>query len=115
VVAHKFLRELSQKVRAPTNLSNGPQEQLLGDVRLRIRRDASVCMTLAEEEYLRELGARSLSAAVKLVEDMLVDVYLDQSEEIVEGGKVLDVVMDVHGGEITVTPLYPAPGAAVGT
>jgi len=106
VVAHKFLRELSQKIRAPTNLSNGQKEQLLGDVRVCIRRDAAVCMALAEGEYLRELGARSLSGAVKLVEDMLVDVYLDQREEIVEGGKILEVVVDVDAGEVTVTPAY---------
>ena len=63
-------------------------------------------MALAEGEYLRELGARSLSGAVKLVEDMLVDVYLDQREEIVEGGKILEVVVDVDAGEVTVTPAY---------
>lgn len=105
VVAHKFLRELSHKVQEPTNLSEGPNERLLGDVRLHVKHDALVCMTLAEGEYLRDLGARSLSGAVKLIEDMLVDVYLKQRDEIVEGGKILDVVVDVHAGEISVAPL----------
>jgi hypothetical protein len=62
-------------------------------------------MTLAEGEYLRDLGARSLSGAVKLIEDKLVEVYLKQKEDIVKGGKILDVVVDAHAGEITVTPI----------
>lgn len=105
VVAHKFLRELSHRVLQPINLSEGPNERLLGNVRLRVKHDALVCMTLAEREYLRELGARSLSTAVDSIKDTLAEVYLEQIDEIVEGGKVLDVVVDAHAGEISVTPV----------
>ncbi|KAH8669778.1 P-loop containing nucleoside triphosphate hydrolase protein [Tricladium varicosporioides] len=100
VVVHKYLLELGQKVRSPVNLSPGPDEHLLGNVKLRIRRDASVCRVLAEEEYHQELGARSLITAVKTIEDMLVEVYLDMEQEIQEGEGMVEFVVDVNGGEI---------------
>jgi hypothetical protein len=61
---------------------------------------------LAEGEYLRDLGARSLSGAVKVIEDKLVDVYLEQGEEIVEGGRILEVVVDAIAGDISVKPVF---------
>ena len=88
------------------NLSTGQEEWLLGDIRLRIRHDASVCMALARDGYLRELGARSLSEAAKKVEDMLVGVYLEQSGEIVEQGKILDVVLSMDGEELVLMPAH---------
>lgn len=100
MVVHKYLLEFGQKIRAPINLSAGPNEQLLGNVRLRIRRDASVCGVLAGAEYHADLGARSLIAAVKSVEEILVDTYLDVNEEIAETDGVVDFVVDVNGGEV---------------
>lgn len=101
VIVHRFLLELGHKVRTPISLRPGPKEQLLGNVRLRIRRDASVCKLLAEAGYHIDLGARSLITAVKTVEDMLVDVYLDENEEIAENdGRINDFVVDVNGGEV---------------
>lgn len=87
-------------MKAPTNLRTGPTEQLLGNVRLHIRRDASVCSILAKAEYHCELGARSLINAVKSIEDMLVEAYLDVGEEITETDTVNDFVVDVIGGEV---------------
>jgi len=106
---HKYLLELGQKVRAAINLSAGPNEQLLGNVRLRIRRDASVCRILAEAEYHSDLGARSLITAVNSIEDMLVELYLDVNEEIVETDGVADFVVDVNGGEVVANMVHPVP------
>jgi len=61
---------------------------------------------LAKDGYIRELGARSLNGAAKNVEDMLVGVYLAQSGEIVEGGKVLDAVLSMDGDEVVLMPLH---------
>ena len=88
------------------NLSTGQDEWLLGDIRLRIRHDASVCIALAKDSYLRELGARSLSGAAKKVEDMLVGLYLEESGEIVERGKGMDVVLSMVGDEVVMMPLH---------
>ncbi|KAH6678223.1 P-loop containing nucleoside triphosphate hydrolase protein [Halenospora varia] len=100
VVVHKYLLELAQKVRSPVNLTPGPDEHLLGNVKLRIRRDASVCRVLADEEYHQELGARSLITAVKTIEDMLVEVYLDVDQEIGQDEEMVEFVVDINGGEI---------------
>lgn len=103
MVAHKYLLELSGKVRSSVNLSTGPNEQLLGNVRLRIKKDASVCGLLAVSEYHADLGARSLITAVKSqVEDVLVERYLDVEREIGEGNEIVEFVVDVQGGEVVV-------------
>jgi ATP-dependent Clp protease ATP-binding subunit ClpA len=103
VVVHKYLLELSQKVRTSINLSAGENEQLLGNIRLRIRRDASVCRTIAEQEYHPDLGARSLLTAVKsLVEDVLVESYLEVEKGISETEKMMEFVVDVNGEQVLV-------------
>ncbi|KAF2973066.1 hypothetical protein GQX73_g612 [Xylaria multiplex] len=102
VVAHKFLQELGRKVKAPVVLPEKGREQLLGNIRLRVRRDASVCRNLAAAEYSPDLGARSLAAAVKTVEDRLVEAYLDEEEEIAEDQEMQEFFVDVRGNEVVV-------------
>lgn len=102
VVAHKFLLELARRVKAPVTLSGDSHEQLLGNIHLRVHRDASVCRSLAEAGYSPDLGARSLATAVKLVEDQLVETYLEDEEEIVEGEEVREFCVDLRGGEVVV-------------
>ena len=95
-MAHKYILELTQKVRKKINLSFGPEEQLLGNVYLRVRRDGSVCKLLAAEGYDEDLGARSLIVTVKsVVEDAVVETYLEVNEEIVEDQKLTEFVVDI--------------------
>ncbi|KAI0007496.1 P-loop containing nucleoside triphosphate hydrolase protein [Xylariaceae sp. FL0662B] len=102
VVAHKFLLELARRVKEPIILSNDHQEQLLGNIGLRIRKDILICNSLAETEYNPDLGARSLATAVKLVEDKLVDAYLEEEEEISEGQEVRHFCVDLNADEVVV-------------
>ncbi|KAI1419082.1 ATPase, aaa-2 [Xylaria sp. FL1777] len=102
VVAHKFLQELSRRVKAPVVLPQNGREQLLGNILLHVRKDASVCRNLAAAEYSPDLGARSLATAVKSVEDRLVEAYLDEEEEIAEGKGMKEFCVDVRGNEVVV-------------
>ncbi|RFU25801.1 hypothetical protein B7463_g10533, partial [Scytalidium lignicola] len=107
VIVHKYLLELARKVRNPVNMSIGPDEQLLGNIRMQIRQDASVCRSLAEADYHPDLGARSLITAVRTVEDLLVEAYLSVDDEIKESDIVLDFMVDVKGGEVVANMLTP--------
>jgi len=102
VVVHKYLLELGYTVEGPVDLSDGPREKLLGNVRVRIRRDASVCRILAQAEYHSDLGARSLINAVDSIKNMLVVAYLEIDEQIVETTQKSTFLVDVQGGEIVV-------------
>jgi ATP-dependent Clp protease ATP-binding subunit ClpA len=103
VVAHKFLLDLKKQVRKPVVLSGDKTAQLMGNINLRIRRDASVCRKLATTEYNPDLGARSLVTAVKLVQDKLVELYLEEEDEIAEGGDVQELYVEVQDGEVVVS------------
>jgi len=96
--------ELAHRVRKTITMTPGPDEQLLGNVYLRVRRDASVCRVLAQEGYDEDLGARSLITAVKaVIEETLVESYLEVDEEITEEQGVTQYVVDIRRGEVTVT------------
>ncbi|TKA46501.1 hypothetical protein B0A54_02333 [Friedmanniomyces endolithicus] len=109
VIVHKALLELSRKVRQAVSLVDGPDERLLGNMKLRIRQDVSVCRALAESEYHPDLGARSLLVAAEKVKRMLVDEYLNIDEEITEEGGVCECLLDEDGGEVTVNTVTPEP------
>lgn len=95
VVVHKFLLELARRIRGPVNLSFANKEQLLGNIRMKLRKDASVCRILAEEEYHSDLGARSLAMGARKLEDILVETYLEIEGEITEDETVVDFLVDV--------------------
>uniref|UniRef100_A0A8H7N4B2 AAA+ ATPase domain-containing protein n=1 Tax=Bionectria ochroleuca TaxID=29856 RepID=A0A8H7N4B2_BIOOC len=100
VITHKCLLELADDLRRPVSLSKGREEQLVGNIRLSIRKDATVCLALAQEHYHKKLGARSLKAGAKKVEQVILDAYLDEDEEIKETGEMRDFFIDYHAGEI---------------
>ncbi|KAH6608629.1 hypothetical protein Trco_001975 [Trichoderma cornu-damae] len=100
VITHKCLLELAQDLRLPVNLSNGPSERLIGNMRLLLRRDSAVCSTLAKSHYHNKLGARSLKTGAEKVKRIVLDTYLDDDEEIAEQAGLRDFVIDVDGEEI---------------
>ncbi|KAM0417257.1 hypothetical protein ACHAPT_012768 [Fusarium lateritium] len=100
VITHKILLGLAEDLRRPINISEGSSEQRVGDIRLKIRREATVCRLLAEEHYHKNLGARSLKTGARKVKDIVVKAYLDEEEEIQENGGLQDFIIDVQGDEI---------------
>lgn len=97
---HKYLLKLGQKVRRPVHLVQDRKQRLLGNINLKIRKDASVCRILAEAEYHPDLGARSLRKGAKIVEEILVEAYLEVDEDIRESQKMVDFVVDINGSEV---------------
>ncbi|UKZ92747.1 uncharacterized protein TrAFT101_007686 [Trichoderma asperellum] len=100
VITHKCLLGLAQDLRLPICLIKGPSERLIGNIRLLIRRDGTVCSTLAKSHYHVKLGARSLMAGAEKVKRIVLDVYLDDDEEITEQHDLRDFVIDVDDGDI---------------
>lgn len=98
----RFLLELCKQVREPVRLTEDSDEQLLGDVQLRLPREGAVCRALAEASYDTNLGARSLKTAVEEVREKLTETYLDEEDEITEGGGLQAFALEEIGGEITV-------------
>jgi hypothetical protein len=107
VVVHKYIQELGQSIREPVNLTEGPEERLVGNVRLHIRRDATVCKTLADQEYHSDLGARSLIMAVDSIRRLIFQVYFDIDEELIVGDVVSDFYITVEGGEVVIKRSTP--------
>ena len=107
VIVHKNLLELGRSVRKPINLTEGEHEQLIGNMGLRIRRDATACRILAQAEYHTDLGARSLITAVDTIKTLMVDAYLGVDEEITEGAGMSEFIIDINGGEVVVNIVLP--------
>lgn len=102
VVVHKYIQELGQSIRKPVNLDEGAEERLVGNVRLHLRRDATVCKALADQEYHSDLGARSLITAVDSIRRLLFQAYFDIDEELAVGNEISDFYIDVDGGEVVI-------------
>jgi ATP-dependent Clp protease ATP-binding subunit ClpA len=100
VIVHKYLRELTSKVRRPISLAG----QLIGNVILHIPREPLVCSTLAKDCYDSDTGARSLEAGVKRqIEHPLLREYLASNSRIQEDQPVEEFLVDVdHKGRIKV-------------
>lgn len=102
VGAHKYLQELTCEVLRPINTTPGPQEQLLGNIRLKIRSDVSVCKVIVKD-YDPELGIRSLKRAVRDRVASSLDIeYMSIHDVISEGLPMEDYSVFVSDGRVRV-------------
>jgi hypothetical protein len=102
VGAHKYLLELTTEVRRPINTKPGPEEQLLGNIRLKIRSDVGVCKVIVKD-YDPELGIRSIKKAVRDRVASSLDIeYMEMHEVISENLPMEDYAVFVSDGKIRV-------------
>ena len=102
VVAHKYFLELQDQMRKPIDLSTGQNESLIGNIRLRLDGDASVCRTIAKE-YDPDLGGRNLKSGVEaMIKGPLIGAYLDTDEDIVETQQMTEYVVKMDEGKTIV-------------
>ena len=92
VIAHKYILELTARVRQSISASSG---KLVGHIALEVRRDGTVCSFLAAEGYDSDQGARSLKGIVgSKIEDQLVKVYLEEDGQIQDLQPLVHYVVD---------------------
>lgn len=83
VIHHKFLRSLDDQVRLPIVLHNKPLRPV-GHLHLSLVKDGDLCRFLSENNYIRELEARSIHNCVDGLADDLFMLYTASGDEITE-------------------------------
>lgn len=86
-VAHKYLTELGKELAKPVMISPEEDKQrFVGDIDLQVPKDYTVCRIIAHDEYVEQLGARSVINGVnRMIEGEVIDHYLEMEDEIREG------------------------------
>ncbi|KAI1387329.1 P-loop containing nucleoside triphosphate hydrolase protein [Hypoxylon trugodes] len=98
VIVHKGLMDMEAEVDRKVRLTLNKEEDIyVGNINIRVNKDATVCSTIAQEEYDRKTGARSINQGLeRVVEDPLIDKYLKIDEELDENQPVARFVVDVN-------------------
>ena len=101
LIAHKYLLDLAASLRHPKLVQ---QNQLIGQINLRFRKETVLCRSLASKDYHAETGARSLESAVKRrVRNLVVGKYFEGSISADNHQVAVDYVVDVDSeGTITI-------------
>ncbi|KAI2470818.1 P-loop containing nucleoside triphosphate hydrolase protein [Annulohypoxylon bovei var. microspora] len=83
VIVHKALMDLETEVTRRVRLSLSKEGDIyVGNISIRIKKDASVCSTIAEDGYDKKTGARSIFQAVeRMVQDPLISQYLKDGDK----------------------------------
>ncbi|KAI2634775.1 P-loop containing nucleoside triphosphate hydrolase protein [Hypomontagnella submonticulosa] len=105
VITHRLLMDLETEVSRQVRLTlNRESDVYVGNINISINNDATVCSTIANEEYDKKTGARSISQAVeRSVQDPLVSQYLKNGDEFKEDQPITHFVVDVNvDGEVEV-------------
>lgn len=86
-VAHKYLTEVGKELAKPVAVTREEEKQrFVGDIDLHVPKDYSVCRIIAQDEYVEQLGARSVINGVnRMIEGEVIDHYLEMEDEIKEG------------------------------
>jgi hypothetical protein len=74
VVTHRFFLELNKRIKQPINL-NKKVSRYIGHSRIVLSDSKVICSKIAEQDFDREMGARSLKDAVKRNEIEFASAY----------------------------------------
>lgn len=98
VIVHKALMDLETSVTNRVRLTlNREEDVYVGNISIRIRNDATVCFTIAHDEYEKRAGARSIIQAVeRIVQDPLVSQYLQDGDKFDENQPTTHSIVDVN-------------------
>lgn len=86
----------------PVKIKDTTSLNIIGDVRLKILQDASICQQIAKENHAPDQGARSLHCGIDGVGESVFEKYLEIDESI-EGDAVENIVVDIQAEEIVVS------------
>ena len=103
--ARKYLLDFVERARRRVVIQPafGERMQLLGNVRLRIPKDASPGTHLVESHYNKDLGIRSLKNVVELWRMKWSRAYLGVDERMEETNEVTEFTVDLDRNEVVFT------------
>ncbi|XXG99466.1 hypothetical protein Hte_005805 [Hypoxylon texense] len=86
LLADRCILEMEEKIAEPVVKSTNPDEdKLVGNVHLQITENATICSHIADNYYVPELGARSISRGVDAtITNPLVNWYLEDGDDFTE-------------------------------
>lgn len=113
-VAHKYMTELGKDLAKPVVISpNETRQRLAGDIELQVPKDYSVCRAIAKEDYMEQLGPRSVIHGVNKIESEVLEQSLEMHGEIEEGKDVATHRVEVNTDDgIEICPIRPSTTTA---
>lgn len=101
LIVHKELMNFQAEVTRRVHLSlNREEDVYVGNIAISIKNDATVCTTIAREEYDKKIGARSIAQAVeRIVQDPLTTLYLKNGDEFDENQPTTHFEINVNVDE----------------
>lgn len=112
VIADKMLMDIEAEVAKRVRITlNKDDDVYVGNIKFHIQNEAALCALIANDEYDKQTGARSIAQGVeRLVEDPLVSDYLINGDKFDDNQPITTFVVDVNlDGEVEVR-LVPEPG-----
>lgn len=109
VIVHKVLMDLETTVHKLVRLTlNKEDDVYVGNTSIRIQDDATVCSLIAQYEYDKKTGARSIAQAVeRTIQDPLISQYLQIPENLDEHQASADFTIYVNIDKVVEVRLKP--------
>ncbi|KAI1090797.1 P-loop containing nucleoside triphosphate hydrolase protein [Rostrohypoxylon terebratum] len=98
IIVHRALMNLEMEVTRRVHISTHKEDDIyVGNISMRIMKDATVCSKLADDGYDKKTGARSIAQAVeRIVEDPLISHYLKNGDEFNENQPMTYFDIDIN-------------------